>query len=323
MRKAAPLLLVLMTLFSLPAQQQVQSNSIGQDRGRFVEEGEYTLGIQGNESTLYQYEKPLWKETKTLFEDGFELVTYFYDDGSTHMKSYENNRLISETIGSENRYYYYDQAGLLEKTMLLVSDKLTQMELYTYDATRNNLNSILTITEKGSHISYFGDPSGRPWFSYTDDEVFSKTIQISQDLQIEEVWEGETLIKSVVVEFPQEGGIHLTTTRKGLKESELYDDEGLLVLRISPSLTTEYRYNDERGLIEAIEKSSQGNNVRIIRYEEGRMTSELIYMNDTLEKEILYPEDSGKVETLYDNGHAYCDITYALDGKRVLSIRYR
>lgn len=39
MRKAAPLLFILMLMFSLPAQQRVSSNSIGQDRERFAQGG--------------------------------------------------------------------------------------------------------------------------------------------------------------------------------------------------------------------------------------------------------------------------------------------
>lgn len=322
MRKAAPLLFVLMLMFTLPAQEQVPSNSIGQDRGGFAEESDYTLDIQGSVSILYKQGEPVWKETRTPFEDGFELSTLYYMDSSTCYKRYENNRLVSESLGSEIRYYYYDDEGVLDKTMVLVDEKIIEMEIYSYDVKTKALNSILTITEKGSSILYFGDPIVRPWFSYTKDETFTKVVQLSQNLQIQEVWEGDIPIKSVKVERPQEGGIRLTTTKNGFEESELYDEAALLVLRISPSLTTEYRYNEERSLSEAVEKNKDGH-VRIIRYEEGQVVSESLFQKDMLEKEISYPKDSGKVETLFDMGIPYCDITYALDGKRVLSIRYR
>ncbi len=322
MRKVAPLLLTLMFLFSLQAEVQMPSNSIGQDRGMFSDKSDYTLDVQGNETTLYHLGEPVWKETLTPLEEGFELSTFLFEDGTTHNKRYENNRLVSEGVGEETRYYYYDGEGVLEKTMMLTAQELTEMELYTYDVNTHSLNSVLTITEEGSSISYFGDPIVRPWFSYTKDKTFTKVTQISQNLQIQEVWDGDVLIKSVAVEMPLEGGIRLTTTKNGVEESDLYDDAGLLVLRITPSLTTEYWYNEERTLKKAVEKTSDGQ-VRSIRYEEGREVSESLYMNDILEKETFYPSDSGKVETLYDNGQPYCDISYALDGKRVLSIRYR
>ena len=322
MRKVAPLLLLLMLLFTLSAEQVVLSNSIGQDRGRFAQEGEYTQSIQGRDSILYNGGEPVWKKTRTPLEDGFELAVYHFNDDSTHYRRYENNRLISESVRERVRYYYYDTEGILEKTMVLLDEKINEMELYTYDANTKSLNSILTITREGNSILYFGDLIEQPWFSYTKDETFTKVVQISQNLQIQEVWQGDTPIKSVKVEMPQDGGIRLTTTKKGFEESELYDDAALLVLRSSPSLTTEFRYNEERSLSEAIEKSADGH-VRIIRYEEGREVSESLYQNDMLEKEISYPQDSWKVETLYDKGQPYCDITYALDGKRVLSIRYR
>lgn len=322
MRKIAPLLIILILLFSLSAEEIVQSNSIGQDRGRFAQDGEYTLGIQGGESTLYNGRKAVWRETITSFEDGFERSTYHFEDGSTTIQRYEQNRLVSEETGDEVRYYYYDDKGVLEKTMVLVQEKISEMEIYTYDANTKALNSVLTITKDGSSISYFGDPAVQPWFSYTKDKTFTKVRQISENIQIQEVWEGDVLNKAVEVEIHEEGGIRLTTREKGMEASDLYDDEGLLVLRVSSSLTTEYRYNEDRSLTESIETDTSGH-VRIIRYEEGQEVSESLYQGDILEKEIFYPGDSGKVETLYDNGQPYCDITYALDGKRVLSIRYR
>lgn len=321
MRKAVPLVCVLMLLFSLGA-LQVPSNSIGQDRGRFAQEGEYVLSLNGDESTLYNQGEPVWKETRTKLPDGYELSTFHYDDGSTQYRRYEDSRLTSEGAGAQMRYFYYDDEGLLEKTMVLFDEAISEMELYTYDVKTKALASILSITEDGSSIAYFGDPVVRPWFSYTKDKTFTKVIQLSQNLQVQEVWEGDAPIKAVTVERPAEGGIRLTTVKKGVEVSELYDDAALLVLRISPSLTTEYRYNDDRTLFEAVEKSKDAH-VRIIRYEEGRMVSESLYQDDMLEKEISYPQGSGKVETLFDKGQPYCDITYALDGKRVLSIRYR
>jgi len=322
MRKATPLFCILMLMFTLPAITPVGSNSIGQDRGRFAQEGDYTLAVQGDVSTLYDGGEPVWKRTRTLFEDGFELSTYHFDDGSTDFKLYQGSRLVSEGVGKEVRYFYYDEEGILEKTMVLVDEKIAEMEIYSYDAKAKALNSILTITGEGNSILYFGDPIGQPWFSYTKGKTFTKVLQLSPNLQVQEVWEGDTPIKAVTVERPQEGGIRLTTSKKGFEESELYNDAALLVLRTSPSLTTEYRYDEDRSLLEATEIGKDGH-LRIIRYEEGKEVSEKLYQDDVLEKEIFYSKDSGKVETLYDMGKPYCDITYALDGQRVLSIRYR
>ncbi|HKL60190.1 MAG TPA: hypothetical protein VJ863_09840 [Sphaerochaeta sp.] len=322
MRKATPIVLVLMLISTLSAQQSVRSNSIGQDRGRFAQESEYTLSVQGNKSTLYNQGEVVWIETIQVSEGGFEVSTYHLDDGSTQSRTYQDNRLISEGVGNETRYYYYDSEGLLEKSVFLVAEKLTEMEIYTYDAATRSLSSILTITGDGSSILYFGDSKVQSWFSYTKGTTFTKVVQISDTLQIQQVWDGDTLVKSVQVRMSEEGGIHLTTTEKGLEVHEHYDDEGLLVLRTSVSLTTEYRYTEERSLVESIEKSKDGSR-RIIRYEDGKAVSESLYRDDILEKDTLYPSGSGKVETLYDSGKPYCDITYALDGERVLSIRYR
>ncbi len=322
MRNAALFLLSMMLLYTLPAEAVVQSNSIGQDRDGLAQESEYTLSIQGDESTLYHLDEPVWKRTLIPFEDGYEVSTYTYDDGSDHYKMYENARLISESLDSGVRYFYYDDRGILEKTMVVSDGKVSEMEIYTYDAATNSLNSLLIITEEGSSILYFGDPRVLPWFSYTKGETFAKVMQISDNLQVQEVWQGDTILKSVEVEMVESGGIRLKTVVNGLEQSELYNELGLLVLKTSPSLSREYRYTDDRTLLESVEKNKEGR-VRIIRYEEGKKVTESHYQDDMLEKEISYPADSGKVETLYDKGKPYCDITYALDGERVLSIRYR
>ncbi len=321
MRRVTALMLMLMSLSSLAAQTEVRSNSIGQDRGKFAQESEYTLTVQEGESTLYHQGKAVWRESRTPLQGGFEVLTYLFEDGSTQHRRYVNNRLVSESTGPEVRYYYYDDLGILEKTIVLLSGEIVEMEIYTYDVNTRSLSSILSVTAEGSSISYFGDPMVRPWFSYTTGETFTKVVQISDNLQIQEVWQGDTQLKSVTVEMPPEGGIRLTTKRKGYEESELYNDEALLVLRTNPFLTTEYRYNEERSLSEVIEKAPDGQK-RVIRYEDGREVSEELYLQERLEKKTLYPIGSGKVETLYDNAQPYCDITYALDGKRVLSIRY-
>jgi hypothetical protein len=39
-------------------------------------------------------------------------------------------------------------------------------------------------------------------------------------------------------------------------------------------------------------------------------------------KTIRYNEDGSSVQTLYSEGNPYADVTYAVDGKRVLSISY-
>lgn len=220
-------------------------------------------------------------------------------------------------------YFAYDQEGLMLKSTLLIAGELGVMEFYSYDVATKSLSSIRTITSDGIQtVSYFGDPVGESWFSYAEGDLFAKVTQLSQNLQIQELWRGDTLIKSVDVEIPPEGGIRLITKTLQGEVSELYDSAGLLKTRITPSLTSEYQYNEERTLIEERQKEPPLTE-RIIRYEGGRTVSESLYQEGLLEKETRYPLDSGKVETLYDKGVPYCDIQYALDGRRVLSIGYR
>ena len=322
MRKVAPLFCTLMLLFSLLAQEQVASNSIGQDRSNFTDGGAYYLLADDSGSTLFHNDQAVWKESRITVNGLLEVSTFHYDTETMHLKRYESGRLVAEGQGDEMQYFYYDKGGLMTKSMRLVSGKLTEMELYTYDVGTHALNGILTITAEGSAITYFGSPKGQSWFSFAEGDRFTKVTQLTQDVQVQELWEGNTLIKDVHSEMLQDGGMRLRTITKEGEVSELYDDTGLLTARITPSLIVGYRYNEERALVEERQKSPDLQE-RIIRYEEGRAVSESLYQDGQLEKVTLYPKDKGKVETLYDKGEPYCDITYALDGKRVLSIRYR
>ncbi|MDY0288010.1 MAG: hypothetical protein RBR15_04205 [Sphaerochaeta sp.] len=321
MRKAAPLLLILMLLSSLPAQQRVSSNSIGQDRGRFAQGGEYSLLLEGGTSTLYRDDMMVWTRKRTEADGVVEISTMHAASGRTEFRRYEHNRLVSEGEGDRVRHFIYDEHDLMAKSMTLVSGELAEMELYSYDVGTSRLNSILTITKKGSVVSYFGGQGGQSWFSYTKDGLFTKETRLSGGVQIQELWKGESRIRGVEVGMLPEGGMLLTTSTQKGEESELYDTQGLLTVRTTPSFTTRYSYTEERQLAKAHEKGVDGQE-RIMRYEEGRMVSESLYQGGVLEKDTLYRSGKGKVETLYDNGVPYCDLEYALDGKRVLSIRY-
>lgn len=321
MRKAAPLLFILMLMFSLPAQQRVSSNSIGQDRERFAQGGEYSLLLEEGGSTLYRDGLVVWTKKHTEADGVVEVTTVHAASDLPDFKRYEHNRLISEGEGDRVRHFIYDKQDLMAKSMTLVSGDLAEMELYSYDVGTHRLNSILTITNKGSEVSYFGGHGGQSWFSYTKDGLFTKATRLSGGVQIQELWQGETRIKRVEVEMLPEGGMLLTTkTQKG-EERELYDSQGLLIERTSASFTTRYSYTEDRQLVEALEKGVDGLQ-RIMRYEEGKVVSESLYQGGVLEKDTLYRSGMGKVETLYDQGVPYCDLEYALDGKRVLSIRY-
>jgi len=47
------------------------------------------------------------------------------------------------------------------------------------------------------------------------------------------------------------------------------------------------------------------------------------WLDDSPVKATRYLADGTSVVTLFDNGRPYADVTYAPDGKRVLSLEYR
>lgn len=322
MRRLSSLLLFLLLVSSLPAHQDLASNSIGQQRGSYGQDSEYRLTLDGESSILFHLEAPVWEKTERQEGSALIVSTHTFSDDSVKTEHYLDNRLISEAEGNTTRYFYYEDSGILGKTTVVEDGLLLEMELYAYDAITKGLSGILTITKTGTSISYFDSSSSKSWFSYLKDGQFEKVLQVTPNLQAKEVWNRDTLLESVRIAYLPQGGLELTTERNGQEVREVYDEHGLLISRISPSLTTGYRYNDERVLVEESEEDLKGSR-RVSVYVEGRRVQEKLYRDTNLEKETRFFEDKGKVETLYDNNLPYCDITYALDGNRVLSIRYR
>ncbi len=103
---------------------------------------------------------------------------------------------------------------------------------------------------------------------------------------------------------------------------ESYDEQGLLVLKKSPSSETEYRYNEENVLLSEHTIRDDGSEV-VSRYEKGEKTMVEERESGRTTSILHFLDDGKRVQTLYSDGHPYCDITYAAGGKRILSISYR
>ena len=103
---------------------------------------------------------------------------------------------------------------------------------------------------------------------------------------------------------------------------ETYDEHALLISRKTPSYLTEYRYNEERMLIEEQTLRSDGNQT-LTTYEGGRRSMVEERKSGQTVKISRFLADGRSIVTLFSEGKPYSDVTYAIDGKRVLSISYR
>ncbi|NBK25800.1 MAG: hypothetical protein EOM68_27765 [Spirochaetia bacterium] len=103
---------------------------------------------------------------------------------------------------------------------------------------------------------------------------------------------------------------------------ETYDERALLISRKTPSYLTEYRYNEERMLIEEQTLRSDGNQT-LTTYEGGRRSMVEERKSGQTVKISRFLADGRSIVTLFSEGKPYSDVTYAIDGTRVLSISYR
>lgn len=322
MRKGVLFLCLLMLLSFLPAQVQVPSNSIGQERGYFDESSDYNLMIEADTKSLYHHDALLWQERVLQTSTGKEVITLTKDGVVSAIRIYEGNRLVSFQEKDQERLYYYDESGALSQTMLLVGGVLSEMELYSYDGVTGRLAGIFIIEKEGNSLLYFSSQPDNNWFSSTSEGTFTKMTQVTGFYQAEEVWQGDTPLVRHNVDPLDDGGMLVTTSKTGIGEEKVYyNQKGLLIRKTTSSFDIEYRYTEDGSLSESIERTDKEMKHSI--YEEGSRVSESWYVEGILEKVSLFPAGSGRVDTLYDKGVPYCDITYALDGERVLSIRYR
>ncbi|WP_320130848.1 hypothetical protein [uncultured Sphaerochaeta sp.] len=312
------LLIMLCTQSFVFAMEVHSSNSIGQDLGPYEPSSSYSLHIEDTSSSLYKGADWLWTKTESL--EGDKLTRSFSYPDTTHtlIQIYEDNQLMSETENELQYLFSYAKNGKLQKVTLLQNGELVSIEIFFYDEVTHQLNGSRTIGKGLVHLGYFGHDSKGTWFTDTLSDSFEKVTVLPNNLTIKEIWKGENKLSPMQVTNGEHGSLVLA--QQGITET--YDEQGLLVREETPSNHTEYQYNEQRMLTKERTVDKDGK-VRETSYNEGVPVSQRVTKDNNLEKEIVFNADKTRVETLYDKGKAYCDITYASDGKRVLSIQYR
>ncbi|MFA6772078.1 MAG: hypothetical protein WCR99_00165, partial [Sphaerochaeta sp.] len=138
---------------------------------------------------------------------------------------------------------------------------------------------------------------------------------------IGEYWIGDEKQEQVSVTTYEDGGFSILRKSGEVQTLEEYDRSALLVSSKTPSYLIEYRYNEHRTVIEERITEADGR-VTIKTYDEGKLVVSTESFGGRVVKTIRYNEDGSSVQTLYSEGNPYADVTYAVDGKRVLSISY-
>jgi len=109
----------------------------------------------------------------------------------------------------------------------------------------------------------------------------------------------------------------------------VYSIDGVLLEKHSVKSTGEiqdflYEYDGSGNLIHSTQIITAQKVERIERYyTNGVLKSKTQYIEETPVKSTRYNLDGTSIVTLFEENRPYADVTYALDGKRVLSIEYR
>jgi nitrogen fixation-related uncharacterized protein len=124
---------------------------------------------------------------------------------------------------------------------------------------------------------------------------------------------GEQKQEKLSVTTYEDGAFSILRKRGDEEILQQYDASGLLVSSKYPSYLVEYRYNENRVLIE--ERTIEaGGKMTSKKYEEGKLVESTEEAGGRVVQSTRYNEDGSSVQTLYTEGRRYADVTYALMG---------
>jgi YD repeat-containing protein len=293
-------------------------NSIGQDLGPYDPSSTYTLRTEGSSRSLYKGEEFVWEKTEVEVGKERILTISYAGQKQSLVQTYLDTVLVSEVEGSKQTYFTYAPDGKLQSISHLEDGKLVTLESFFYDGISHRMIGTRTISRGISSYRYFGQGMENQWVAEVSGDSFEKLRIYPNNLVVREAWKGEGKLTPLEVKSELDGTFVLSSR----DSEETYDDKGLLVREKKSSTLTEYQYDEQRILTKEQRTDAEGR-LYVTEYREGIKVSQQVSRNTILEKVIVFNSDKTRVETLYDKGVAYCDVTYASDGMKVLSLNYR
>ncbi|MFA5468984.1 MAG: hypothetical protein WC224_08020 [Sphaerochaetaceae bacterium] len=319
-----------------------RSNSLGQALEPIDQEStRYTLEVietdRGVKRTLYDNGVVIRLEEETSDEGSQEILvreysptgellsetTFVYDGGLPQ-------RIIKEREGELMvTLYAYGDGHLIEEKEL-INGQLTQLKTY-YRGDEGLLSGVRlvdldgneqlgTFTKEGS-LTLYGEESG---------QNFATLTYYPNNLVVRNYWVNESAEIKTVVEYDEAGQLVLTEKERDGFVKKTYAPDGMLVeveeqQGDAYSVKQFFTYDHFGVLDSAVELLEEDGVVRRFErwYKEGELESQTEWLNSTPIKATRFLYDGTTVVTLFEEGRPYADVTYAPDGKRVLSLEYR
>ncbi|MFA5513654.1 MAG: hypothetical protein WDA17_01900 [Sphaerochaetaceae bacterium] len=336
MNKLKAALILFMSLPTLLFGAYYRSNSLAQELEIISKSAAvgypYYLVVENNNSKLFKdntliYEKEIdeTKEGRVEREIDYQkertILTYWEDNLPKKIEEFSKEK--TKTI----KFTYLDDQ-LIEKKEFL--DDTLDIIITYYRGTDGLLNGMRIIGLNRLQTNYlFSEINSVFTFGESKQEVFSRLDFYEGNLIVQQIWLAEKpLLESSVIR-DQQNNLVVEEREDLYLKKKIYNPKGLLI-----SLTTSYgqesvstkiyEYDSEDLLIKTVELIEEATTKKIERYFEDQvLVNQIEWIDDKPISSTRFLSDGTSIVTLFENGKAYVDVTYASDGKRVLSLEYR
>lgn len=232
---------------------------------------------------------------------------------------------------SEDKYitlHSYEDGQLVE-TKDLVNGELIRLTSY-YRGSDGMLAGLRIVSlDETERTSYYSKVGQSTVFGETEQDNFSKVTFYPNNLVVRDVWSDKEVLVETEVSYDEAGRLVVEELSDSQTIQKTYGPDGMLVYLKSTakdgsSRTVSYLYDADGVLDQSIE-IIEGEESRRIEawYRNGIVQTQTEWVDGQPVKASRFVEDGTSVVTLFEEGRPYVDITYAPDGKRVLSLEYR
>ncbi|MGD1833486.1 MAG: hypothetical protein ACPKOP_09080 [Sphaerochaetaceae bacterium] len=329
--------LYVLILHALAFAALYQSNILGQRLAQIEqsdrENYEFILEVLEEDesivSILYNNMSVLSKEVTTTSDDMKTVVETTYDNDKIVNEStrvYDSGLLQSVSTDDEGHTIEYDY--IYENNQLIEEKKLvdTRLDSLTtfYRFYDGSLAGTRVIDRKeGTFVTlYDSDGDVSTLVSDADNRISLYRIYPNGVVDDDQVMTSDAF-------YDESGNLLISENIEGIVKKSMYSPKGKLlsVDQIFPDGESEsmvYEYDTEGNITHSVNTMATEDTTRIERwYTEGKLKSQTEWVNDIPERSVKYLEDGTSIVTIFEQGIPYTDVTYATDGKRVLSIEYR
>ncbi len=269
-------------------------------------------GVQEILAKEYNLSGELLKEVTSVYEDGLP------------------QRIISRETGDLFMTLYAYADGRLIEQKELVNGELVRLTTY-YRGEEGMLSGIRVVeTNGGYEWGTFTKEGSYPLYGEQSGESLSTLTYYPHNLVVRNAWLNENWEVKSTVGYDEAGRLVVREERLGGWIKKYYGPDGMLVeqhegVGEEAAVVQTFIYDPYGVLDHSVELVKEGSSERRLErwYKDGVLETQTEWVDTIPVKASRYLFDGTTVVTLFEDGRPYADVTYAPDGKRVLSLEYR